>query len=44
MLVWLHGGDYGVGSGGAALDDGANLAAKHDVVVLTIQWRTPNEC
>ena len=39
VLVWLHGGDYGVGSGGAALYDGANLAAKHDVVVLTINHR-----
>ena len=39
VLVWLYGGDYGVGSGGAAFYDGANLAAKHDVVLLTINHR-----
>ena len=39
VMVWLHGGSYGVGSGGATLYDGANLAAKHDVVVLTINHR-----
>jgi para-nitrobenzyl esterase len=39
VMVWLHGGNFGVGSGGAALYDGANLAAKHDVVVLTINHR-----
>jgi len=39
VMVWLHGGSFGVGSGGAALYDGTNLAVKHDVVVLTINHR-----
>jgi para-nitrobenzyl esterase len=38
-MVWLHGGGYAEGSGGAPLYDGANLAARHDVVVLTINHR-----
>lgn len=39
VMVWLHGGSFGVGSGGATLYDGTNLAVKHDVVVLTINHR-----
>src|SRR5579871_1937650 len=39
VMVWLHGGSFGVGAGGADLYDGTNLAAKHDVVVLTLNHR-----
>lgn len=40
VMVWLHGGGYSAGSGGGnALYDGSNLAAKHDVVVVTVNHR-----
>jgi para-nitrobenzyl esterase len=40
VMVWLHGGGYSAGSGGGnALYDGTNLAAKHDVVVVTVNHR-----
>jgi para-nitrobenzyl esterase len=39
VMVWLHGGSFGVGSGGANLYDGSNLAARHGVVVLTVNHR-----
>ncbi|MEQ1886342.1 MAG: carboxylesterase family protein [Bryobacteraceae bacterium] len=40
VMFWLHGGGYAAGSGGGnALYDGSNLAAKHDVVVVTINHR-----
>lgn len=39
VMVWLHGGAYSIGSAGAPMYDGANLAAKHDVVVVGINHR-----
>jgi len=39
VMVWLHGGGYTAGSGGYVLYDGANLASKHDVVVVTLNHR-----
>lgn len=39
VMVWLHGGAYLIGSSGFPLYDGANLAAKHDVVVVGINHR-----
>lgn len=38
VMVWIHGGGYGNGSGTAALYDGANLA-RRGVVVVTINYR-----
>jgi para-nitrobenzyl esterase len=39
VMVWFHGGGYAGGSGGNPHYDGANLAGKHDVVVLTVNHR-----
>ena len=39
VMVWLHGGAYVRGSGGYVAYDGTNLAARHDVVVVTINHR-----
>ena len=35
VMVYLHGGGYANGSAGVMVYDGANLAAKHDVVVVS---------
>jgi para-nitrobenzyl esterase len=39
VMVWLHGGGFANGSGGAAMYDGAALSAKGDVVTLTVNHR-----
>ncbi len=39
VLVWLHGGGFAYGSGAWPLYDGANLAKRGDVVVVSINHR-----
>jgi para-nitrobenzyl esterase len=39
VLVWLHGGGFTAGAGSLPLFDGASLAARGDVVVVTLNYR-----
>jgi para-nitrobenzyl esterase len=39
VMVWIHGGGFRTGSGSARLYDGATLAKREDVVVVTINHR-----
>ena len=39
VMVWLHGGGFSHGSGGAARYDGAALSRRGDVVVVTLNHR-----
>ena len=39
VMVWFHGGGYDQGSGGSIGYDGAGLAARQDVVVVTVNHR-----
>jgi para-nitrobenzyl esterase len=39
VMVWIHGGAFVLGSGGARLYDGSSLARHGDVVVVTINYR-----
>jgi para-nitrobenzyl esterase len=39
VMVYMHGGGYIAGSGGYILYDGANLAGKQDVVLITVNHR-----
>src|SRR5271163_4562939 len=39
VMVWLHGGGFAYGSGNRAVTDGANLARRGDVVVVSINHR-----
>jgi len=39
VMVYFHGGNVVAGSSGDALYDGHNLAAKHDVVIVSINHR-----
>ena len=39
VMVWLHGGAFVLGAGSEPLYDGARLAARGDVVVVTVNYR-----
>ena len=39
VMVWLHGGGYASGSGSSVISDGATLAKRGDVVVVSINHR-----
>jgi para-nitrobenzyl esterase len=39
VMVWIHGGGFAYGSGGWPMYDGANLARRGDVVVITVNHR-----
>lgn len=39
VMVFVHGGGYVTGSGGYIMYDGANMARKHDVVLITLNHR-----
>jgi para-nitrobenzyl esterase len=39
VMVWLHGGAFGYGSGNRAVTDGANLARRGNVVVVNVNHR-----
>lgn len=39
VLVWIHGGGFVIGAGSQPLYDGAALARRGDVVVVTINYR-----
>ena len=39
VMVWLHGGGYANGSGGAAMYDGEAMARRGDVVIVTVNHR-----
>jgi para-nitrobenzyl esterase len=39
VMVWLHGGGFANGSGGAAMYDGSALARRGDTVIVTVNHR-----
>jgi para-nitrobenzyl esterase len=39
VMFWLHGGGFTIGSGSSAGYDGTRFAKRHDVVVVTINYR-----
>lgn len=39
VMVWIHGGAFTIGSGSDAIYNGAMLASRGDVVVVTINYR-----
>ncbi|MBN1380941.1 MAG: carboxylesterase/lipase family protein [Deltaproteobacteria bacterium] len=39
VMVWLHGGGFQVGSGSHPVTDGTNLAARGDIVVVSLNHR-----
>jgi para-nitrobenzyl esterase len=39
VMVWLHGGAFGYGSGNREVTDGTNLARRGDVVVVSVNHR-----
>lgn len=40
VLFWIHGGAFSYGSGSLSTYDGSGFAANHDVVVVTVNYRT----
>jgi para-nitrobenzyl esterase len=39
VMVWLHGGAFGYGSGNRAVTDGVNLSRRGDIVVVSVNHR-----
>ncbi|HTO07034.1 MAG TPA: carboxylesterase/lipase family protein [Myxococcota bacterium] len=39
VMVWIHGGAFTIGSGAQSIYDGAPLAKRGDVVVVTVNYR-----
>ncbi|MEM7020548.1 MAG: carboxylesterase family protein, partial [Pseudomonadota bacterium] len=39
VMLWIHGGGNTIGHGGSPLYDGSKLAARHNVVVMTFNYR-----
>ncbi len=39
VMVWLHGGAFVMGAGSTPLYDGSSFAARHDIVVVTVNYR-----
>jgi len=39
VMLWIHGGGNSIGHGGSPTYQGANLAAAHNIVVVTINYR-----
>jgi len=39
VLVWIHGGAFVMGSGSSPLYDGTSFAARHDLIVVTLNYR-----
>jgi para-nitrobenzyl esterase len=39
VMVWIHGGAFSFGSGSSPMFDGTGLAKRHDVVVVTVNYR-----
>ena len=39
VLVWIHGGSFITGSGSTPWYDGSSFARRHDVVVVTVNYR-----
>ncbi|MEI9815098.1 MAG: carboxylesterase family protein [Acidobacteriota bacterium] len=39
VMVWFHGGGFSSGNGGYTIYEGANMAKRHDVVMVTINHR-----
>ncbi|MEN2738950.1 carboxylesterase/lipase family protein [Microbacterium sp. X-17] len=39
VIVWIHGGAFTVGSGAMSWYDGSSFARRHDLVVVTVNYR-----
>jgi cholinesterase len=39
VLLWIHGGGFNMGGSNSAMFEGATLADKEDVVVVSINYR-----
>lgn len=40
VLFWIHGGSFSFGAGSLPIYDGSSFAANHDLVVVTVNYRT----